>query len=157
MGTSQVVLVVKNPPANARDERDTGSAPGSGRSPGGGQGNPLQYSCLELPMDRVACQATGSIEFQSRTQLKPQHAHTQTTMISLIVLIVCQGIFRYWCPIHHVCFLNTDLITLTDFVEYNDNQFYKRPKKKSLPLHHFVKLVQLVPTNCKCLSLIFYF
>ena len=49
-----VVLVVKNPPANAGDIRDTGSVPGSGRSPGGGHGNPLQCSCLESPMDRAA-------------------------------------------------------------------------------------------------------
>ena len=53
-----VMLVVKNPPANAGDIRDTGSIPGSERSPGGGHGNPLQYSCLENPMDRGACQAT---------------------------------------------------------------------------------------------------
>ena len=52
--TSQVALVVKNPPANAGDVRDTGSVPGSGRSPGGGHGNPLQYSCLENSMDRGA-------------------------------------------------------------------------------------------------------
>ena len=44
---SQVVLVVKNPPANAGDARDSGSIPGSGRSPGRGNGNPLQYSCQE--------------------------------------------------------------------------------------------------------------
>ena len=44
---SQVLLVVKNPPANAGDIRDTGSIPGLGRSPGGGNGNPLQFSCLE--------------------------------------------------------------------------------------------------------------
>ena len=43
-GASQVVLVVKNPPANAGDIRDMGSIPGLGRSPGGGHGNPLQYS-----------------------------------------------------------------------------------------------------------------
>ena len=49
---SQVVLVVKNPPANAGDARDKGLIPGSGRSPGGGNGNPLQYSCLENPTDR---------------------------------------------------------------------------------------------------------
>ena len=41
-------------PANAEDTRDAGSIPGSGRSPGGGNGNPLQYSCLENPMDRGA-------------------------------------------------------------------------------------------------------
>ena len=46
---SQVVLVVKNPPDNAGDIRDTGSIPGSGRFPGGGHGNPLQYSCLDNP------------------------------------------------------------------------------------------------------------
>ena len=44
--------MVKNLPANAGDIRDEGSIPGSGRSPGGGSGNPLQYSCLEDPMDR---------------------------------------------------------------------------------------------------------
>ena len=55
---SQVVLVVKNPPANAGDVRDVGSIPGSGRSPGKGHGNLLQYSCLESPMDRGAWQAT---------------------------------------------------------------------------------------------------
>ena len=46
--------VVKNPPANAGDTRDTGSIPGSGRSPGEGNGNPLQCFCLENPMDRGA-------------------------------------------------------------------------------------------------------
>ena len=44
-------LVVKSPPANARDVRDTGLIPGLGRSPGGGLGNLLQFSCLENPMD----------------------------------------------------------------------------------------------------------
>ena len=51
---SQVVLVVKDWPANAGDARDKGSIPGSGRFLGGGNGNPLQYSCLESTMDRVA-------------------------------------------------------------------------------------------------------
>ena len=55
---SQVALVVKDPPASAGDERDTGSVPGSGRSPGGGNGHPLQHSCLENPMDRGAPWAT---------------------------------------------------------------------------------------------------
>ena len=49
---SQVLL--KNPLANAGDVRDAGSIPGSGRSPGEGNGNPLQYSCLENSMDRGA-------------------------------------------------------------------------------------------------------
>ena len=51
-GASQVVLVVKNFSANAKHIRGAGSIPGSGRSPGGGQGNPFQYSCPENPMDR---------------------------------------------------------------------------------------------------------
>ena len=46
--------MVKNLPANAEDIKDMGSIPGSGRSPGVGHGNPLEYSCLENPMDRGA-------------------------------------------------------------------------------------------------------
>ena len=49
--------VVKSPPANLGDIGDVGSIPGSGRSPGGGNGNPLQYSCLENSMDRETWQA----------------------------------------------------------------------------------------------------
>ena len=56
-GVSQVALVVKNPPANA-DVREVGSIPRSGRSPGGGHGNPLQYSCLENRTDRGASPTT---------------------------------------------------------------------------------------------------
>ena len=59
--------MVKNPPANAGDVRDTGLIPGWGRPPGGGCGNPLQYSCLEHPMDRDGLQPMGS---QSCTRLK---------------------------------------------------------------------------------------
>ena len=55
---SQVVLVVKNKPANAGDTGDTSLVPGLGRSPGGGHGNPLQYSCLENPMDQEVWWAT---------------------------------------------------------------------------------------------------
>ena len=50
--------MVKNPPANAGDTRDAGLIPESGRSPGEGNGTPLQYACLENPMDRGAWQAT---------------------------------------------------------------------------------------------------
>ena len=52
--------MVKNPSANAGDRRDSGSIPGWGRSPGEGNDQPLQYSCLENPMDRGAWQATVS-------------------------------------------------------------------------------------------------
>ena len=53
-----MALVVKDSPANAGDVRDAGSTPGLGRSPGGENGNPLQYSCLKNPMDRGAWRAT---------------------------------------------------------------------------------------------------
>ena len=56
-GAFQEALVVKNLPASAGDVRDTSSNPGSGRSPGGGHGSSLQYSCLENPLDRGARQA----------------------------------------------------------------------------------------------------
>ena len=70
-----MVLVVKNPPANAGDARDAGSIPGSVSSPGGG--NPLQYSCLENSMDRGTCWATVHSVSKSQTQLKrlSKHVH----------------------------------------------------------------------------------
>ena len=59
MWASQAALVVKNPSANVGDMRDNvGLIPGSGRAPGGGHGNPLQYLCLENPMNRGAWWAT---------------------------------------------------------------------------------------------------
>ena len=69
-GASQVVPVVKNPPANAGDVRDMGSIPALGRSPGGGHGNPLQYSCLENPMDRGAWWAIVRGVSKSQPQLE---------------------------------------------------------------------------------------
>ena len=58
MRASRMALMVQNLPANAGDIRDAGLISGSGKSPGGGHGTPLQYSCLENPMDRGAWQAT---------------------------------------------------------------------------------------------------
>ena len=70
------MLLVKNLPANAGYARDFGSVPGLGRSPGGGRDNPLQYSCLENPMDRGSLWATVHGVTKSWTQLKRQHTHT---------------------------------------------------------------------------------
>ena len=75
-GVSQVVLVVKNLPANAGDLRDASSVPGLGRSPGEGHGNPLQNSCLENPMDRGGWQVTVHRVATSWTQLKQLSRHT---------------------------------------------------------------------------------
>ena len=69
-GASQVAQVVKNSLASTGDLRDLGSILGLGRSPGGGHGNPLQYSCLENPMDRGAWRATVHGVTKSWTQLK---------------------------------------------------------------------------------------
>ena len=70
--------MVKNLPANVGDIRDSGLIPGLGRSPGAGNGNPLQYSCLENPMDRGAWWATvhGVAKSQTRLKLLSTHACT---------------------------------------------------------------------------------
>ena len=72
--------MVKNPPASEGDIRDVGLIPGLGRSPGGGHGNALRYSCLEDPMDRGAWWATGHGVAQSGARLKQlsTHAHEHT-------------------------------------------------------------------------------
>ena len=62
--------MVKNPPACVGDVRDAGSVPAPGRSPGGGHGNPLQYSWLENPMDRGAWRATVHWVAKSQTGMK---------------------------------------------------------------------------------------
>ena len=68
--------MVKNQPANAGDIRDAGSIPGSGRSLGGGNGNPLQYSCLENPMDRGTWWATVHVVVSHVHGDTIEHAHT---------------------------------------------------------------------------------
>ena len=77
--------VVKNPPANVGD---MGSIPGLGRSPGGGNGNPLQYFCLENPMDRGAWRATvqGVAKGSDTTERLKQQSRTTT------LSIYCEGV-----------------------------------------------------------------
>ena len=71
------MLVERNPPANTGDIRDAGSIPGSGRSPGVGYGNPLQYLAWRIPMDRGAWQAKVYGLVKSQTRLKRELAHVQ--------------------------------------------------------------------------------
>ena len=73
---SQVALAVNNLPACAGDARDTGLISGWERSPGGQNNNPLQYSCLENPMDRGAWWATGHRVAKSQTRLKQFSMYT---------------------------------------------------------------------------------
>ena len=68
--------MVKNPPANAGDIRDMGLIPGSGKSARGRHSNPLQYPCLENPMDRGTWQATVHTVTKSLTQRKQFSMHT---------------------------------------------------------------------------------
>ena len=96
---SQVALVVKDPPANAEDIRPMGLIPGSGRSPGEGHGSPLQYSCLENPMDRGAWQAIVHRIAQSWTWLKWLSTHRPSIfffswkksyqLVILVAFMVC--------------------------------------------------------------------
>jgi len=74
--------VVKNLPANAGDTGDTSSIPGSGRSPGGGNGNPLQHSCLGIPMNRRARWATVHEITKSQTRLRMHAVHLELILNS---------------------------------------------------------------------------
>ena len=78
--TSRMALVVNNPSANAGDKRP-GSSPGLGRSPGEGNSNTLQYSCLENPMDRGPWRATVHGVTKSRTRLSDE-AHSSIVSLS---------------------------------------------------------------------------
>ena len=82
---SQLAQAVTNLPANAGVTRDTGSIPGLGRSPGEGHGNPLQYSCLGIPMDRGAwgLQSTGSQRVRQDWATEHKHTHTHSHTQSL--------------------------------------------------------------------------
>ena len=82
--------VVKNLPANAEDSGDSGLIPGLGRSPGRGNGNPLQYSCLENPMVRGAWQATVHGVLKSWTRQKTEPTCMQIHRSHL------QGLFSHW-------------------------------------------------------------
>ena len=79
--TSQVVLMVRNLTANAGDVRETGSISGLGKSPGGGYGNQLQYSCLEKPTDRGAWWATVHRVTKSQTCLRRLSMHSKYKIV----------------------------------------------------------------------------
>ena len=79
-----MLLVVKNLPANAGAIRDSGSIPGSVRSHGEGNGNPLQYSCLENPVDRGAWWATVHRVTKSQTWLMQLSTHTAQKSCEII-------------------------------------------------------------------------
>ena len=86
---SQVALVVKILLANSGDGKDVGWIPGSGRSPEGGHGNPLQYSCLENPVDRGAWQATVHGVPQCWTRLKGLSTHARMNWLAWMTAQKC--------------------------------------------------------------------
>ena len=110
--------MVKNMPANAGDARDTSSTPGSGRSPGVGNGNPLQYSFLGNPMDRGACQATVHRVTESwirrsvhaRTHART-HTHTHARRKAMNFTLICLGfpLFPYPDPTNPVPYHLSDI------------------------------------------------
>ena len=79
--------MVKNPPANAGDPRDVGSIPGSGRSPGGGHGNRVQYSCLENPMAR-GLEAAENHSPQSLMSAQKTHQNDSLPRVSFSQAVV---------------------------------------------------------------------
>ena len=94
---SQVVLMVKNLPTKARDSREKISIPGSGRSPGGGHGNPLWCSCLENPTDRGARRAAVHRVTKSWTWLNwlGTHMHPPITLTPEVVGFLFQPFFLF--------------------------------------------------------------
>ena len=101
-GASQVVLVVKHPLVNLGNVGDVGSTPASGRPPGGGHSTPLQYSCLENPMDRRDWWATVHSAPQNQTRLKwlstkgsGRGSRTSLLFMHLMFILVIWGGFPH--------------------------------------------------------------
>ena len=93
----------KEPTCQCGDVRVAGSIPGLGRSPGGGHGNPLQYSCLENPMDRGAWWATVHGVAQSWTRQKWLSVHSRTLLFKALFINPSLS-SQYHCPMHFLPF-----------------------------------------------------
>ena len=149
--------VMKNPPANAGDVRDVSSIPGSGRSPGGGDGNPLQYSCLENFMDRGAWWVTFHGIAKSQTGLNdytfpflPSHPHSYSfnpiflSHLSFYGQTYGKRHILPFSPLPHI--LCTPLLTAYDFLPSHSNHPQKRTKRTDQwPLCHSNNLTPLGP------------
>ena len=116
---SQLLLVVKNLPANSGDIRDVGSIPDSRWSPGGGHGNPLQYSCVENSMDRGAWRATVCRVTLSQTWLS-EHVCTHTCGACPIIINI------QWSR----SLQNVILIDSESFIIWTDTNNYFGPGAK---------------------------
>ena len=106
----RVALEVKKLPTSAGDIRDAGSICGSGRSPGKGHDNPLQYSCLENPMKREAWWATDHGITKSQTGLKQQHAPTRCVFTlenrqNVLCSLLKDAESEFSCIVLNICIL----------------------------------------------------
>ena len=99
--------MVKNLSASAGEVRDTGSVPKLGRSPGGGHGNPFQYSCLKNPMERGAWWAT----VHSVAELDMTKATEYNELLSLLLLVLLGDSFSILWFLHFCELINTQLMT----------------------------------------------
>ena len=91
--------MVKNLPANAEDIRDAGLIPGLGRSPGEGNGNPFQYSCLDNPMDRGAWRATVYGVTKRWTRLKQLSTHIHHLCMYVFIMHIYMDLFIIYLSI----------------------------------------------------------
>ena len=101
---SEVALVVKNPPANRGHAGETGSIPGLGRSPGIGNGNSLQYSCLENPMNRGVWWTTAHKVRKSQTRLSNWVHYFFTVPYYHLISVLCDS------NIHDLSTTQTDAV-----------------------------------------------
>ena len=92
IGASLVAQLVKNPSANARDARDEGSIPGWGRFPGDGNGNPLQYSCLENSVDGGGWQSTAHGVAESDMTERARTCTLSHTHTMIIIILATLGL-----------------------------------------------------------------
>ena len=130
--------MVKNMPANAEAIRDPGLIPGSGRSPGEGNDNPLQYSCLENSMDRGAWRATVHGVTKGRTRLKQPSMHSCTFQASVHLVYLYKVFIRFpyviSCPCQHQSvavyillslFVNVEKDTQSCFTNYQRSHIFR--------------------------------
>ena len=132
---------VKHPLANEGDARDTGLIPGSGRSPGGDHDNPLQYFCLENPMDRRTWGTTVHMVERSQTQLSVHHTLSPKLWQPHIFLLffLFQNVIEWYHMLH-------SLFRLVSFTQVSSTQFSHSVMSDSLQHHELQHVRPLCPS-----------
>ena len=165
--------MVKNPPAKAGDIRDEGSFPGSGSSPGGGHGNPLQYSCLENPMDRGAWRAVIHRVTKSQAWLKRLSTrtfsskllshpgcHTTLSSVSCTIQYVVIGYpFYYFLKFYFYFILLYNTVLVLPYIDMNPPQVYMSSQSWTPlppPTSHPISSLWIIPVHQPQASCILY-